>query len=56
VGRGGLSLKLGPQYLALILVNVLILGALFWFTDARARHTAHLMDQLMASCPQLRSN
>jgi len=50
----GLSLKLGPQFLSLVIVNVLVLGILFWFVDARAKHTAHIMDQLMASCPQLR--
>jgi hypothetical protein len=37
-----------------VIINALVLGALFWFTDARARHTAHVMELLLASCPQLR--
>jgi len=50
----GLSLKLGPQFLTLVVINALVLGALFWFVDARAKHTMRVMDQLMASCPQAR--
>ena len=41
---------LAPQFLALVLLNALFLGVLFWFVDARARHTAALLNQLLASC------
>jgi hypothetical protein len=51
----GLSLKLGPQFLTLVVVNMLVLGTFFWFMDARARHTAHIVDKLLESCPQIRS-
>ena len=56
--EGGLKLAgqvthgLGPQFLALILVNILFLAALFWFVDGRARHTAALINQLLATCLQ----
>jgi hypothetical protein len=36
-------------------VNMLVLGTFFWFMDARARHTAHIVDKLLESCPQIRS-
>jgi hypothetical protein len=41
---------LGPQFLALILVNILFLGILFWFVDARARHTADVLNRLLHAC------
>jgi hypothetical protein len=41
---------LGPQFLALIIVNGLALGFLFWFVDARARHTADVLNQLLQAC------
>ena len=48
---GQVTHGLGPQ-LALILVNILFLAALFWFVDGRARHTAALINQLLATCLQ----
>jgi hypothetical protein len=56
----GASLKLGtavtnalsPNFLALILINVLFLGSLYWFVDARARHTAELVEKLLSACLQ----
>jgi hypothetical protein len=41
---------LGPQFLALIIVNGLALGFLFWFVDARARHTADVLNRLLQAC------
>jgi hypothetical protein len=41
---------LPPQFLALVIVNVLFLGALFWFVDARAKHTADVLNQLLQAC------
>ncbi len=41
---------LAPQFLALIIVNVLFLAGLFWFVDARATHTASVLDQLLRAC------
>jgi hypothetical protein len=41
---------LGPQFLALIIVNVLFLAGLFWFVDARATHTASVLNQLLQAC------
>jgi hypothetical protein len=41
---------LGPQFLALIIVNGLALGFLFWFVDARARHTADVLNRLLSAC------
>ena len=41
---------LGPQFLALIIVNGLALSFLFWFVDARARHTADVLNQLLSAC------
>lgn len=52
---GGVAVRaLAPQFLALVLLNALFLVLLFWFVDGRARHTAALIAQLMASCPELR--
>jgi len=42
--------SLAPQFLALIIVNALSLGFLFWFVDARARHTADVLNQLLSAC------
>jgi hypothetical protein len=44
--------SLAPQFLALILINGFVLGGLGWFVDARARHTAQLINQLLAACLQ----
>jgi hypothetical protein len=41
---------LGPQFLALVLCNVMALGFLAWFVDARARHTADVLNQLLSAC------
>jgi len=41
---------LPPQFLALVVINVLFLGALFWFIDARANHAAEVLNQLLSSC------
>jgi hypothetical protein len=39
-----------PQFIALILLNVIFIGMLFWFVDGRARHTAEMISQLMSKC------
>jgi hypothetical protein len=44
--------SLGPAFLALLLVNALVLGLLFWFIDARAQHTVTIVNQLLAACLQ----
>ena len=44
--------SLAPQFLALLLINGLMLAALFWFVDARARHTVAIVNQLLAACLQ----
>jgi hypothetical protein len=31
-------------------VNGLALGFLFWFVDARAKHTADVLNQLLSAC------
>jgi hypothetical protein len=41
---------LGPQFLALIIVNGLALSFLFWFVDARAKHTADVLNRLLSAC------
>jgi hypothetical protein len=41
---------LGPQFLALIIVNAMFLAALFWFVDARARHSVDVIQQLLQAC------
>jgi hypothetical protein len=41
---------LGPQFLALVLCNVMALGFLAWFVDARAKHTADVLNQLLSAC------
>jgi hypothetical protein len=47
---GQVAHSLAPQFLALILVNILFLGILFWFVDARAKHTADVLNQLLSAC------
>ena len=42
--------SLAPQFLALVILNVLILAGLGWFIDARARHTAAVLNQLLTAC------
>lgn len=42
--------SLAPQFLALIMLNVVMLGLLYWFVDSRARHTAEILQQLLVSC------
>jgi hypothetical protein len=42
--------SLAPQFLALILVNVLFIGALFWYVDARAKHSVDIIEHLLAQC------
>ena len=41
---------LPPQFLALLLINAMALGLLFWFVDARAKHTAQVLNQLLTAC------
>jgi hypothetical protein len=41
---------LSPNFLALICINILFLGTLYWFVDARARHTSELLQQLLTVC------
>ena len=51
VGLGGkLIAGLPAQFLALVVINVLFLGGLFWFIDARANHTAEVLNQLLSAC------
>jgi hypothetical protein len=47
---GQVTHSLAPQFLALILVNLMFLGGLFWFVDARATHTAAVLNQLLSAC------
>jgi len=47
---GSQMMGLAPQFMALLALNVLMLGLLYWFVDARARHTAELLQQLLSSC------
>jgi len=59
-GNGNTIIKLGssivnaltPQYLALIIVNVVSLFLLYWFVDARAKYTVDLINKLLAQCLQ----
>jgi hypothetical protein len=43
---------LGPQFLALVLVNIVFMGAFVWYVDARARHSVVIIERLLASCLQ----
>jgi hypothetical protein len=45
---------LAPQFLALILLNIVFLGLLVWYIDARADHAAAVMKQLLDTCLQRR--
>jgi hypothetical protein len=42
--------SLQPQFLALILVNVMFMAAFVWFVDGRARHTVEIIQALLESC------
>jgi len=39
-----------PQFIVLIVLNVILLGFLYWFVSARAEHTADILNQLMSTC------
>ena len=45
-----LAHSLPSQFLALLVLNGVVLGLLFWFVDARARHAAEIMNRLLAAC------
>jgi len=47
---GQVVTSLGGQFLALLLVNIIFLGVVFWFLDARAKYTVALINQLLAAC------
>jgi len=51
LGHGVIN-ALSPNFLALLLINVLFLGTLYWYVDARARHTAELVEKLLNACLQ----
>lgn len=38
------------QFLVIVLLNVMMLGAMFWFISVRAEHSMSIMNQLLASC------
>lgn len=44
--------SLAPNFLALLIMNAIVLGFLYWFVDARARYTVELVNKLLASCLQ----
>lgn len=46
--------NLSPQFLTLILVNLLFMAVLYWYIGARAQHTAALIDKLLTACLQAR--
>ena len=53
LGLGGrLITALPAQFLTLVVINILALGFLFWFVDARANHTASVLNQLLQACLQ----
>ena len=41
---------LTPQFLALLLLNCIFIGVLFWFVSGRAEHTTQIINQLMQEC------
>jgi hypothetical protein len=41
---------LSPQFLALIIINMMFLGVFVWHVDARADHTVDVIQQLLNSC------
>jgi hypothetical protein len=45
-----LAHSLPSQFLALLVLNGVMLGLLFWFVDARARHTVEIMNHLLDAC------
>jgi type VI protein secretion system component VasF len=57
-GKGGaiasvshtLIKALPPHFLLLVIINAGVLGFLFWFIDARAKHTAEVLNQLLTAC------
>ena len=53
VGLGGkLIAGLPAQFLALIVVNLVFMGAFIWYVDARSRHSVDVIQQLLSSCLQ----
>jgi hypothetical protein len=46
---------LTPQAFALIVLNILFIGVLFWFVNARAEHTAAVITQLLEACLHAKS-
>ena len=46
---------LAPQFLALLVVNVLFLMALWWFVDARAVHSMEVINRLLNACLEHRA-
>jgi len=57
-GKGGLIAGLSeklihalpPHFLLLAILNAAVLLFLFWFIDARAKHTAEVLNQLLSAC------
>ena len=43
---------LPAQFLALVLINVVFMGAFVWYVDARSRHSVDIIQQLLSSCLQ----
>lgn len=41
---------LPPAFLLLFLINALFLAVLFWYVDARGKHAAEIIQQLLQSC------
>ena len=41
---------LQPQFLALILVNIMFMGVFIWYIDGRARHSVEIIKTLLDSC------
>jgi hypothetical protein len=41
---------LSPQFLALIIVNMIFIGMLFWYIEGRAQHTMTIVNQLLQAC------
>lgn len=42
--------SLAPQFLALVLINVMFMGVFVWYLDTRANHAAEVIRQLLAAC------
>lgn len=50
---GQITTTLGPQLTMLVILNVLVLGGLGWFVNARAQHTAAILastTRLLTDC------